>query len=226
MIFSHWAGKTSVRTQQYRLDNAGRLFDMQSDPGQSHDISAEKPDVAGRLSAAVKEWREELLPKDKQDDRPYPVGYRQLPATQLPARDGVPRGNVRRSASAPNCSYFTNWTSVEDAITWDVEVATPGEYTADVYYTCPAADIGSTIELSLEDSRIEAKVSEPNDPPLTGAENDRVDRGSESYVKDFKPLRLGSFLLKPGRGMLTLRALNVPGKQVMDVRMVVLTLRQ
>jgi hypothetical protein len=59
---------------------------------------------------------------------------------------------------------------------------------------------------------------------LRGAENDRVQRQGESYVKDFKPLRLGTFELKPGRGPLTLRALSVAGKQVMDVRLVLLTL--
>ena len=43
-------------------------------------------------------------------------------------------------------------------------------------------------------------------------------------MKDFKPLRLGTFELNKGRGLLTLRALAVPGKQVMDVRSAVLTL--
>jgi hypothetical protein len=43
-------------------------------------------------------------------------------------------------------------------------------------------------------------------------------------VKDFKPQRLGTFELNKGRGLLTLRALSVPGKQVMDVRSVLLTL--
>lgn len=48
----------------------------------------------------------------------------------LPARDGVPHGNVKRNARTPNCSYFTNWISADDRITWDVEVATGGEYEA------------------------------------------------------------------------------------------------
>ena len=59
---------------------------------------------------------------------------------------------------------------------------------------------------------------------IGGAENDRVPRELESYVKDFKPLRLGEIELKQGRGLLTLRALSIAGKQVMDVRAVVLTL--
>jgi len=57
-----------------------------------------------------------------------------------------------------------------------------------------------------------------------GKEHDRVPRKSESYVKDFKPLRLGTFDLKPGRGPLTLRATKVAGQQVMDMRAVSLRL--
>ncbi len=225
MIFSHWAGKVSVRTQRWRLDAAGHLFDMERDPGQHRDVSAERPEVTNRLREAVRRWRAELIPKDARDDRPYPVGYPQLPAAQLPARDGVPHGGIKRSAPAPNCSYFTNWTSLDDSITWDIEVAAAGEYDVEIHYTCPASDVGSLLELSLGDSRIEARVQEPNDPPLLGAENDRVPRGPESYVKEFKPLRLGAMPLKPGRATLTLRAREIPGRQVMDVRMVVLELK-
>ncbi|MEK7676788.1 MAG: hypothetical protein AAB676_13230 [Verrucomicrobiota bacterium] len=49
-------------------------------------------------------------------------------------------------------------------------------------------------------------------------------RKGTSYVKNFQPLGLGVIDLKPGCGQLTLRALKVPGKQVMDVRAVQLTL--
>ena len=57
-----------------------------------------------------------------------------------------------------------------------------------------------------------------------GEEIDRVPRHGESYVKDWKPLKLGTIDLKPGRGKLTLRAEKVAGKRVADVRMVLLTL--
>ena len=226
MVFSHWGGRVSVRTQRYRLDNSNRLFDMEADPCQDHDISAAEKEVSARLSKARAGWKAELLPGLENDNRPFTVGYPQFPITHLPARDGVPHGNVERSSEAPNCSFFKNWVSTEDSITWDVEVATTGEYEALIYYTCPAAEIGSTVELNFNGSRIQAKVSRANDPPLRGAEHDRVPRGGdgESYVKDFKPLRMGTFKLRQGRGLLTLRALSIPGEQVMDVRSVVLTL--
>jgi arylsulfatase A-like enzyme len=224
MIFSHWNGKASLRTQRYRLDDSNRLFDMEADPGQDHDLAASTPDESSRLSKALAQWKADLLPGLNHDTRPFTVGYRQFPTAPLPARDGVPHGGIQRSASAPNSSYFKNWTSTADSITWDIEVATAGKYEAVLYYTCPAADTGSAVELSFLGSQVQGKVSEANDPPLRGAEHDRVPRQGESYVKDFKPLRLGTFELPKGRGLLTLRALSVPGKQVMDLRSVVLTL--
>ncbi|MCX8038237.1 MAG: N-acetylgalactosamine 6-sulfate sulfatase, partial [Candidatus Sumerlaeia bacterium] len=124
---------------------------------------------------------------------------------------------------APNCSYFVNWTSPDDSMTWDIEVQTTGNYEVIIDYTCPPADVGSTVELSFKDSRLQGKVTDGWNPPLIDNQ-DRVPRKGESYLKEFRPLRLGTIRLEKGRGLLTLRALNVAGKQVMDVRRVTLTL--
>jgi len=222
MIFSHNAGQVSVRTEQFRLDARGKLFDMAADPGQDREITAEKPDVANRLAQAVARWKQEVLGEGK-DDRPFPVGYREFPTTPLPARDGVASGGIRRSAPAPNCSYFTDWRSAKDSIAWDIEVNTAGRYEVVLYYTCPPEDVGATVELSFQGAAARGKVSEAFNPPLIDT-MDRVPRKGESYVKDFRPLRLGSLNLAKGRGPLTLRAVNIPGKQVMDLWAVALTL--
>lgn len=224
MIFSHWAGKVSVRTQRHRLDTDGQLYDLPADPGQVHDIAAAQPAEAARLRQAVAQWKKDVLSGLNDADRPFTVGYPDFPITTLPARDGIAHGGIERSAHAPNCSFFTHWQSTGDFITWDVAVDTPGRYTAEVFYTCAAADVGATVELSLGASRVAAKVDEAFDPPLRGPEHDRVPRKGESLVKDFKPLCLGTFELPSGRGLLTLRALTKPGSQVIDVRQVVLTL--
>jgi len=219
-LVTYWRDRVSLRTQRFRLDPTGRLFDPIADPGQLRDLSAEHPDAAARLRAEAERWRAELKSELGTDDRPFPVGHART--TLLPARDGVPHGGVKRSANAPNCSFFTNWTNLDDRITWDVETPEAGRYEAVVYYTCPAAAVGSTVELSFGDARIAGKVTEAHDPALRGMEHDRVPRQGESYVKDFKPLKLGEMALKKGRSLLTLRALEVPGKSVMDVRYVTL----
>src|SRR5262249_33736985 len=86
MLFSHWNGQVSVRTQQYRLDNTGKLYDLSVDPGQTRDLASQQPAVAARLSQAVAAWKKDLLADFKKDNRPFPVGYREMPSTQLPAR--------------------------------------------------------------------------------------------------------------------------------------------
>jgi arylsulfatase A-like enzyme len=226
LIFSEWGGKVSVRSQRHRLDAQKQLFDLTEDPGQTVAVTDKFPDEATRLGGAVERWKTEVLgTKGKTEDRPYTVGYTDFPRTSLPARDGIPHGKVQRSAKAPNSSYFKNWTASEDKMTWEIEVATTGKYEAVVEYTCPAADLGSTIELSFNGSKVSALVSEANDPPESGAENDRVSRlGKESYAKDFHPMRFGVIELQAGRGQLTLQAPRVVGKQVMEVKEVTLTL--
>ncbi len=217
MLFSLNNRRVSVRTQQYRLDPAGRLYDIVLDPGQQRDLAGERPEVAAQLRRAVEEWSGEMLPLVGPDDRPFPVGY--APLTWLPARDGVPHGGIRRSARPPNCSFFTNWTSTADRITWDIEVGKAGDYEADIYYAAP--EPGALIELGFGDARVQRRITEAWDPPLVGAEFDRVPR-SESYVKDFRPLRLGVLRLARGRGELVLRALEIPGRQAAEVRYVAL----
>ena len=227
MIFSHWRRRVSVRTQRFRLDNTGRLYDMVADPGQKRNVASKHPKVTARLSDAVAKWKKTVLAElNPSKKRPFPVGYSQFPVTHLPARDGVPHGNVKRSARAPNCSFFKGWSSTDDRITWDVNVHTTGTYDAVVYYTCAKENLGSTIELSLNGSKVTGKVTVAHDPKEYGVENDRSSRGSESFVKVFRPMKLGTVRLRKGRGQLTLRATDIPGKHVMDIRYVVLTLRK
>jgi arylsulfatase A-like enzyme len=223
VIYNCWNGKVSARTDTHRLDAAGRLYDMRTDPGQTRDVAGEQPEVAQQMRSGVAGWKKNVLSELGRDDRPFPVGAGPLAATQLPARDGVPHGHIQRSGSAPNCSFFRNWVRPQDTITWDVDVVAAGRYEASIHYACAKADVGAAIELSLNGVSVKARVTDAHDPPLRGMEHDRAPRGSESYVKDFGTMSLGTLDLRAGRGELTLSALAKPGNQVMEVRMIVLT---
>jgi len=234
MIFSHWAGRISVRTQTHRLDHQGELFDMVMDPGQTTPVTAKQPELARRLRQAVVDWQNEVFeetPDPSQpgqrnavDPRPLPVGYREFPITMLPARDGQPKGNVQRSSNAPNCSYFVNWTSPDDSMVWLLDVETAGRYEVVIDYTCPEADAGSLIELGSGKNRLTGRVAPGCDPPLYTNQDTLPRPPAESQMKEFRPLKLGVLTLEHGKAPLTLRALKIPGKTVMDVRRVTLTL--
>lgn len=221
MIFSHWAGAVSVCTQQYRLDRDGKLFDLTTDPGQTKDISERQLAVQARLSAAVKAWKKDVLGDLANDRRPFTIGHPGSVVTQLAAADALPHGGIKRSSIHPNSSYLTHWTSTTDSITWDAEMLTAGDYFAEIYYACPADDVGASVKLSFNGSKLVGQVTEPNDAPPRGGEHDRVPRG-ESYVKDFRPMKLGVIHLEKGRGELTLQAMKIPGSQAMDFRLLVL----
>jgi hypothetical protein len=241
-IFSTWGGNVSARTQTHRLDNAGQLYDMVADPGQTTPINDKEPALAATLAESVKSWRQEMYgtserarPKGQAgkkaqgggnavDPRPIPVGYREFPITMLPARDGEPRGGVQRSSGAPNCSYFVNWTSKDDSMVWLLDVHTAGRYEVTADYTCKVPDAGSTIELGFQDARLTAKVAPGWDPPLYTNQDTLPRPNGESQMKDFRTLKLGEITLPAGQGPLTLRAVEIPGKSVMDVRRVTLTL--
>ena len=172
--------------------------------------------------AAQNKFRNEVVAGYNDDTRPFLIGHADYRYTQIPARDGTAHGNIKRSNRFPNCSFFTNWTSLDDKITWDAEVGTTGDYAVELHYACPAADVGSTIALTFNGSRLTSRITAAHDPPLRGGEHDRVER-QESYVKDFKSMPLGTMHLENGKGTLTLQATEMPGKQVMEFRLLMLT---
>ena len=215
-------GQVSVRTERYRLDPAGQLFDLVADPGQRIDVGAAHPQIASELRAAADAMRGAVPGNAAADTRPLPVGDRQR--TELPAGDATVTGSVQRSNRFPNSSYFTAWSNTDAVVTWDVEVLQPGDYEVVAYYACAAADVGSVIEVAFGDKRVTATIGQAHDPPVIGAAEDRVPR-IESYVKDFQPLSLGRLHLDARRGPLTVRATRIAGRAALELWSIALTRR-
>ncbi|MGM0531682.1 MAG: N-acetylgalactosamine 6-sulfate sulfatase, partial [Bacteroidota bacterium] len=218
LLYAYWGGKASVRSQQYRLDDKGSLFNINKDRGQYIDVSDKHPRVADRLQDSLAGWEKEMTAEIDKESRPFPIGHPDFQYTQMPARDGKAHGNIERSNRFPNCTFFTNWTASSDKVTWDTEVISEGDYKVELYYTCSRKNLGSTIKLSLGSAEVSGKINEAHDPPLRGMENDRVKR-QESYVKAFKPMNLGTIHLEEGKGTLTLEATKIPGDQAIDFRL-------
>lgn len=224
MLVQHWRGRVSVRSQKYRLDYQGKLYDMMKDPGQTRDIQSNHPKLTAKYKKIAESFRAEMLSTygKEFDKRPFIIGHPDSKLTQIPARDGIPHGNIKRSNRFPNDSFFFNWTDLDDSITWDCEVGKSGLYKVEIFYTCPEDSVGSEVQLSFKNQKMVGKITKAHNPPLAGMEHDRFKR-VESYVKDFKRITLGTIRLNKGKGELKLNALTIPGSQVMDFRLMLLT---
>ncbi len=224
-IMNCWRGKVSARTQRYRLGHTGQLFDMVADPGQRKDISKDQPKMAARLRGEVEQWKKTVLTELGEDSRPFVIAHPDFEWTQIPARDGTAHGGIKRSNKFPNCSYFYNWTSLDDKITWPVQVGASGKYEVTMHYALPKGDEGTAVQISYDmgyySSATTVTLNKAHDVPVRGQENDRVKR-MESYVKDFKPISMGLLNLKQGKGVLTLKALEIPGKTALEFRLLML----
>ena len=218
LIFSYWGGKTSVRNQKFRLDSENQLFDMENDPGQYLNVAVEFPAEFQTLSEAKEKWINEVLSElDRNADRPFTIGHPSMEYTQLPARDAVTQGNIRRSNKYPNSTYFTNWISANDKIEFKVDVLSEGDYEVELFYTCPSEDIGSAVRMKFNKSVLDFKIAEAFDPPLL--DNIDIYPRMEGYVKPFKRVKIGNIHLSSGIGKLSMQATEIPGKQVMDFRL-------
>ena len=216
--------QVSIRTERFRFDAQGRLFDIDRDRGQNNDVAKQHPNLVARLAQQAEGHVKEMQPLLKASrDRPFTVGFGKH--TALMARDGIPHGTIERSSKAPNNSFFRNWTDTDDFISWNIEVGQSGVYDASVHYTCRPGDVGATIRLSMSgQSSVQTTVHEAFDPPLYDKSKERVEK-SHYFVKDFKPLRIGTIKLEQGVGELRLEAPTITGQQAIDVHSIDLILR-
>lgn len=220
-VFSAWKTKSSIRTSRFRLDTAGKLFDMIEDPGQRVDVSKKHPEKQANLSKKLAAWKKEMDEELGTDERPFVIAHPGHTWTQIPARDGIPHGGITRSNKFPNDSFFGNWKSTDDRITWEAEVAEGGVYEVQLFYTVAPENVGSKLKLSFNASSLEGAVTKPVPSPLVGAEEDRSPR-VESYTQNWGRMTLGKIPLQPGKGDLTLEATEIPGEEVMDFRLLML----
>ena len=208
--------QVSVRNQRFRLDAEGALFEIEKDRGQRNDVSSEYPKVKDALLAQANAHRDAMVADfERYASRPYTVGYKA--STTLTARDGVAHGDVRRSVRSPNNSFFTEWTSEDASLTWDISLRDAGQYEAIVYYTCARGNEGLSLTIAMEGAgSTTSRVETAFDPPLWDKSTERVAE-SHYFVKAFKPLSLGKIDLRSGRGQLSLTASDLKGPRAVDV---------
>ncbi|UCD30759.1 MAG: arylsulfatase [Planctomycetota bacterium] len=216
-------GSGAVRTPQYRLvkeQKSWALYDMIADPGQAKDIARDNPKVVNQLRNAYDIWLKDVT-RDGIDRLPIPVGYIEWPVVEMPAPDGYMSGNIRFNCRIGWATdWFTNWTSTEDYVWWNIDVVRTGSFEVTLLYTCPADDVGSKVCVEVGNRRVEGFVTKAHDPELIFSPDRVESRGNSPYEKVWAPLRLGTIKLDQGQAQLQVRALTKTGNQVFDLKAV------
>ncbi|MGD1979848.1 MAG: arylsulfatase [Akkermansiaceae bacterium] len=219
VFINQWDSRFSVRSQTHRLDQKGRLYEMTTDLSQQKPVKDAA--VKKELEKALQQYQKDLLPGygKAHENRPFVIAHPGSPMTQLPARDATASGQIKRSNRFPNDSYFLNWTRVEDQITWDVLSGDSGEYAVTIYHA--AASSGAKMRLGFQGEALDFTIAAAHDVPVVGKAEDRFTR-MESYTKDWKALKAGTITLEKGRGTMTLKAVEIPGKEALELRLITL----
>ena len=174
IFVNQWKNKFGVRSQNYRLGEKGELFDMASDPEQLKPIKNEK--VSRKLRKALAKYKTEVLPGygGGKDERDFVIAHPGSKLTQLPARDAVATGGLKRSNRFPNDSYFESWNSIDDRITWKAEAGESGAFEVEIFYATKSG--GAKYRLSFKGGELDFVIANAHDVPNVGAEKDRSTR--------------------------------------------------
>lgn len=227
MIFTHWAGRGSVRTQRFRLTLEGEkaeLFDMVLDPAETEDVSARHPDIFNSLRNAYAGWHREAA-SDGFEPVPIALGYDERQVVELPGHEGflAPAGGKGidyKGASGWANDYITNWTSVGSFVYWEVDVVSSGTYEFALKYACSAGDTGARICLEIGNEGIESVLERAHHPRQIPSP-DRVPR-KEVYEWEWAEHYMGRLTLSKGKTRLAVKAKEIKGRQVMDLKSVLI----
>lgn len=123
----------------------------------------------------------------------------------LHAKEVTVHGSTVRYEPQPHKNTIGFWTKVEDWVSWDFEIAQPGEFKVEILQGCGTGSGGSEVEFSVGEQVLKLTVKE------TG--------GFQKFItRELGSLRLD----KPGRFTLAVKPKTKPGLAVMDLRQVAL----
>lgn len=196
----------AMRTDRYRFllnrDNQSELYDMQQDPGQTTDLSAQLPEVVDTLRQQYEAWYAGVTAQGYTVPL-IPVGFPQELVTELPAPEARLSGAVSfKGGRGWANDYLVGWSSPADTAAWDIAPATIGHYEIIIEYTAKATAVGTRLEVNTGGYTRRTAIMAAYDPPFLPSP-DRVKR-EEVYEKKWGRLSLGKVPMMKGQQTLTL----------------------
>lgn len=227
MLFTHreTAAKPSAvypgaaRTQRFNLVNGAELYEIPTDPGERTNVAGKYPEKVKEMRAAYETWYAQAARECGFTRKPIPVGYAEENPVVLPAPQSYLSGELRfHNQNGYAHDWIDGWSRIEDAVYWEIEVVRPGTYEVSLAYACAAADLGASIAVSASGAELTAKIETAT--PMDFLPNDNRLDNTHYIDLAWDNLRLGRARLPKGRTRLNVRAVNRPGRTVMQLKSV------
>jgi len=219
--------KGSVRTATHRLviegDGTFELTRLMEDRMQQHDLTDSLPKIASQLYEDYLSMYEEvtdgLIPTP-----PIEVGHDEAKEVVLPTHEGFFTGGINYKASKQGWAndWFTDWTSTEDTMHWEISVVNDADYQVDLLYTCMPDHTGAVIYVKAAGQESSAQMLNAFIPEITHNQ-ERVSRGREAYDQTWGTMELGTINLEKGTYPIKIFATNIQKGAVGDVKAIRLT---
>jgi arylsulfatase A len=208
-----------LRTNQYRLvnwKNGYELYDMIIDPSEKRNIAGDNPELTSELIQKYETWYHEVTSEAK----PFPsipIGYPGYDSVSIIAPDAIPEGGaVFQSSWGCHPDWIQNWSSGNDAIYWDINVYSDGDYHFYLKHNCREESIGTKIQLETSSQAVSTSITE-----AFYSERQALPNNVNLYsppVREWALLDLGSMGLSKGKHILTLTAFGITGESVAEVK--------
>ena len=176
-----------------------QLFDLTNDPGETNDIAVEHPRIVRELQNEFEKWFADVTRGQDYSFRvPIEVGRRDENPVPIEITWGEAIGkNVNPTYHDDIGDTVDDWSEVEDAVRWKLDVVRSGLYKVILSYGCRRGDAGSKILLTVGNSKIQHTVHE------TAGRN------------VFQRLEIGTLKLAKGPAILEIKPVSIVGQEVM-----------
>jgi len=189
--------KWAIIGQRYKLAN-GKLFDLQTDPGEKTDIADRYPEIVREMRAEFLRWFADVTAGQVYQAPPIEVGRDDENPVEIDLTWGEPVGSkVRPQYRHYNRDYIANWTEIKDFVQWQIDIVRASDYEVILNYACAPGEGGSRFRISVGDAHLESIIK-----PTAGREV-------------YRTVTLGTLKNLPkGPAVLEMKPITITGKEL------------
>jgi len=228
LLFHHWDRHRprldkgwSVTGKRWKRTFEG-LYDLDADPGETQDVSAQHPEIAKKLFEAYRDYLAEASRQTNLEPFPIPVGaepveiqasWARIDGTHTtwsspgsgqtagpdPLGDPAKADGINYTFAGYDWDSIDGWSKPGQSVFWRLDVARAGRYRVLLSYGSSPADAGGVLRLRAGEARLDVKVEATPGPNV------------------FVRREAGELALTAGEVELTAEVGSAPGKPLMTL---------